>query len=123
MKKTFTGFKFDPDLNEWLKGYAEAHGTSKTAVVESLLYALREDRIRVVNRAGPNAFPGGGEVAAGDTPEYPVLVAPSSRDQVGPPGWDIKEIEGVGIFNTKSCPCGEVLLTDSDDPNKPGGKS
>jgi len=127
MPKTLTTFKFNQDLLDWLKEYAAAHGTSKTAIVEDLLYAAREGRIRVVERSGPNAFPGEGEIAAGETPDHPILVAPSTRDQVGEPvrGWFMQETVGIGLYgHEKLTPCEEVPSTDNnEDPEKHGGES
>ena len=34
-------------------------------------------------RQGPTAFPGEQHAVAGETPEFPVLIGPSTRDEVG----------------------------------------
>lgn len=43
--------------------------------MRELLEALREGRIVIKDRAGPNPFPAEGEVCPGETPEYPALIA------------------------------------------------
>lgn len=73
--KKLVAYRLHTELNEWLGEYAERLGVSRNAVIESLLIALREGRLREVPRAGPTAFPGEEEVEAGTTPEYPILVA------------------------------------------------
>ena len=73
--KKLVAYRLDPYLLVWLDEYARSRQVSKTAVIESLLIALREGRLREAPRAGPNAFPGEEEVEAGSTSEYPVLVA------------------------------------------------
>lgn len=66
--------KFPPDLIKWVDGYAAQCHTNRTAVVEDLLQALRDGRIRTVPRAGMNPFPHD-QVRAGETPEYPALIS------------------------------------------------
>lgn len=76
MAKQQFNFRLDPDLIRWVDENAEALGAqSRTDLLEHLLMALREGRLLMKPRSGPNPFPAG-EVEAGSVPEYPVLVAP-----------------------------------------------
>jgi len=114
--------RIDGDLREWLLAYAKSENMTASQVVHRLLEALREQQLSVVPR-GPCPFPGN-ELPPGDTPEYPVLVAPSTRDQIGEPvrGWYMEEIQGVGIYNTLN-PSGEIATGDISEDKEPGGKS
>jgi hypothetical protein len=92
-KKTYA-FRFDPELMarvdayakkaDWLSAQEGLRGGKKpcdigrTALVESLLLALVEDRVVVHPRASVGAFPLE-EVEPGVSPELPVLVCLSWR--------------------------------------------
>jgi len=75
LTRTMTTIRLPHDLFEWWGEYAASKGLSKTRVVEELLTALREDRLRVAPRAGPNAFPAD-ERQPGATRAYPALITP-----------------------------------------------
>lgn len=86
MAKELISLRLDPDLHAWLKRYAADHDTAKNTVVEGLLEALRENRLQVTPRQGPTAFPAERSVQAGETPEFPIMIAPgtNSRLKEGP---------------------------------------
>jgi len=75
MSKKQYNFRLDPSLMGWVnEHYADFGAASKTDLIENLLMALREGRLMVRPRSGPNAFPAN-EVEAGSVPEYPILIA------------------------------------------------
>jgi hypothetical protein len=73
MSKKQFNFRFPPDLISWVDSHAKENGTDRTGFVQGLIEAAREGRIRTVDRAGMNPFPGE-QVRAGETEEYPILV-------------------------------------------------
>jgi hypothetical protein len=109
-----------------LGNYAAQNGTNKNAVVEELLYALREKRIFTVPRSGPNPFPASGEIEPGASPEYPILVAPGIPPKEPAKGWSVFQVEGIGIGNPQAIrrdPEGNtVLVSPGDQGNKPPTK-
>jgi hypothetical protein len=72
--RKMTSLRLPPELLDWFTTYAKSQRLSKTQVVEELLWALREGRMTIRPRSGPNAFPAE-EVAVGSTPECPALIA------------------------------------------------
>lgn len=55
--RQMTTIRLPPDLLEWAGEYAAAHRMSRTRLIEELLTALRENRLVVQPRPGPNPFP------------------------------------------------------------------
>jgi hypothetical protein len=86
MAKRMTPFRLDPKLVDWLDQHARERGWTRTKLVSAILQAFREGRLREIPAGGPNAFPGE-ELPVGLTPDCPALIGPSTRDEVGAPGW------------------------------------
>lgn len=57
-KKKGVSFRLHPELAQWLETYASKVGVPKTAVVEALLAALREEKLWVEPDYRPDPFPG-----------------------------------------------------------------
>ena len=90
-ERRVVSFRLPAELLDWLDEYARQEGawqssvlkpggshkgkdSGKTAVIEQLLVALKEERLLVRVTAGANAFPVN-EKHAGETPEYPLFVS------------------------------------------------
>lgn len=89
--------------NQWLSvqegvrgGDHKGKDSGRSALIVNLLEALVEDRVRVVPRAGPNAFPASGEQDPGSSPDFPALISLSPEPRKG---WFVEEVQGVGIYN------------------------
>jgi len=75
MAKNLYSFRLPPDLVEWVDANTESLGAAtRTELVQSLLQALRENRLLIKPRAGANAFPAN-EVCPGESADYPILVS------------------------------------------------
>ena len=73
MALKMTTIRLDEDLLKWSKAYAEAHDTSRSELIREFFEALREDRLRILPRAGPSAFPTE-DRQPGASPECPVEI-------------------------------------------------
>lgn len=119
MKKRMTPFRLNPRLVDRLDEHAAHEGWTRTKLVETILQAFCEGRLREVPRGGPNPFPEE-EIVAGESSDFPVLIGPSTRDRVGPPGWKLGETGGIGIYNPpRENPCGEIKLDTSAGEEAP----
>lgn len=78
MTTKMTTIRLDEDLMDWID---DRYGKRKrTHLIQTLLYALKEGRMRIVERSGPSAFPGDEEALPGQTPYYPAKVATCRRE-------------------------------------------
>ena len=50
------------DLQAFADGYAREHGTDRSGLIRAFYEALREGRVEVRPRLGPNPFPGTPEI-------------------------------------------------------------
>lgn len=73
MAKQVTTFRIDPELLAWVDSHAATHGLDRSRLLNDLLLALREGRLRVLPRIGVSPFPVH-EVEPGSVPECPILV-------------------------------------------------
>jgi len=72
MKKDQFNIRLPPDLLGWLAAHCEEEARTKTDVVQELLEAKREGRL-LLRPPGPDPFPAEA-VAAGTTPDHPILI-------------------------------------------------
>lgn len=76
MKTRQFNVRLDDSLWEWLSSYCDEKGISKTALVEELLLAHKEDRLRVAPR--PTSSPD----LTGERPDRPLLVGVSPSEDL-----------------------------------------
>lgn len=71
--KQMLNARIDSELFDWLVHYAEESGTTRTRVMEELLFALREGRL-IMRPRGPSPFPKE-DSPPGSTPTNPIFYA------------------------------------------------
>ena len=57
MALKMTTIRMEEELLAWTEAYAKEHRTSRSELIREFFEALREDRLRLLPRTGPSAFP------------------------------------------------------------------